>query len=945
MWRLSAVHQGPKSNRMEQQLVSVAMAAHPRLTQAHVGKALDVEFRQYSLRTLMDQDVLLQEDVELIELLDPSVLSTRSSSSRATVSLPGNRFLTPSIWYCPAPPCLVPVSVCRCLPCILPCLPACRLISTLSVPHSLDVSGLVAFVAVLAGLRSVAEGPGLAVLVPWALALAGFLLVRGAGLWKAAQLGATMRARGAQLERLALDSRALTGLIRKSLRLIQETEVISRGFTLGYLRQRKDGSLPEHSGRVSAACPLNKAGGQQRGQQLLGLRKASYRALHSAFRASRLATCHMLKSYPSAPTPEPTSPSPLPPLGTMATAAGNRVAPAQPGQTRAESREGTSLNLQHPSSPLLLYHFSSSLSLSIDNVTNYLSTVPLKELGLGLGEVHLTDEQAQELTDDYSLPALKVCTFQGNFLYEGVRGNLHCATKQLSFQIYTAPTPRSQVTRPVVLGACLGAVLFQLWVGQSSEFYRRLALLLSPGREESRQGRGNSEKQWRDFRLMHQVVAEVTGPLHHTLSSCLGELQRSYDFHRYFETQRQSQGSDRASRARQKCHELNILHTSVRSLQLHLKALLNEVIILEDELEKLMVSGETVETVGVEDLQDRLRLLQPHMQASCGCWEDTCAQVDRMLHRVTNCPAHQAVGIFSFVLKEIKLPGCREGTGFTSRIIPAVIGACVDRCDESVSVLLKRESGKTPGTPEDKTPSLPPPQPCPVTLIHNRDPVPEEQELEAYVSDSDSDTEWRGVLLDLLSPEERERHRQEKEESRRVLLELKGVLGLRASEMEREKWKQMLFSDQAAVRPEGTEPHTTQIPSKPSNQQSNHVASPPGEVEGSTIPLTKTQLSCGHSEGGKDDTHPPDPVNVEEALLCHCDRPAGEGSEENGTECPPVARVPTVSATDRLTELHGSAAFGFNSALAAQVAARSHSFTKMEEKTYGDEEGDVTSQS
>ncbi|KAI1882285.1 hypothetical protein AGOR_G00249100 [Albula goreensis] len=666
MWRLSAVHQGPKSNRMEQRL--------------------DVEFRQYSLRTLMDQDVLLQEDVELIELLDPSVLSTRSSSSRATVSLPGNRFLTPSIW---------------------------------------DVSGLVAFVAVLAGLRSVAEGPGLAVLVPWALALAGFLLVRGVGLWKAAQLGATMRARGAQLERLALDSRALTGLIRKSLRLIQETEVISRGFTL----------LLD---RVSAACPLNKAGGQQRGQQLLGLRKASYRALHSAFRASRLATCHMLNLTVLALT----------------------------------------LSVTYP------------LNSEIDNVTNYLSTVPLKELGLGLGEVHLTDEQAQELTDDYSLPALKV--------------------------------------------------LFQLWVGQSSEFYRRLALLLSPGREESRQGRGNSEKQWRDVRLMHQVVAEVTGPLHHTLSSCLGELQRSYDFHRYFETQRQSQGSDRASRARQKCHELNVLHTSVRSLQLHLKALLNEVIILEDELEKLMVSGETVETIGVEELQDRLRLLQPHMQASCGCWEDTCAQVDRMLHRVTNCP-------------------------------------------------------ETPGTPEDKTPSLPPPQPCPVTLIHNRDPVPEEQELEAYVSDSDSDTEWRGVLLDLLSPED----------------------------------------------PNGTG----------KRRRSHAASSSSSKVSWASVHLKWSGISGNRCYSaiklpGGEGRHPsPDPVSVEEALLCHCDRPAGEGSEENGTECPPVARVPTLSATDRLTELHGSAAFGFNSALAAQVAARSHSFTKMEEKTYGDEEGDVTSQS
>lgn len=50
------------------------------------------------------------------------------------------------------------------------------------------------------------------------------------------------------------------------------------------------------------------------------------------------------------------------------------------------------------------------LNSEIDNVTNYVSAVPLKELGLGLGVEHLSDQQAQELTDDYSLPALKVKT-------------------------------------------------------------------------------------------------------------------------------------------------------------------------------------------------------------------------------------------------------------------------------------------------------------------------------------------------------------------------------------------------------------------------------------------------------------------------------------------------------------------------------------------------------
>lgn len=52
--------------------------------------------------------------------------------------------------------------------------------------------------------------------------------------------------------------------------------------------------------RVSAASSFSRAGpgAVPRGQQLIGLRKALYRALRSAFRASRRATCHMLKAYP-----------------------------------------------------------------------------------------------------------------------------------------------------------------------------------------------------------------------------------------------------------------------------------------------------------------------------------------------------------------------------------------------------------------------------------------------------------------------------------------------------------------------------------------------------------------------------------------------------------------------------------------------------------------------
>ncbi|KAF5907978.1 vezatin isoform X2, partial [Clarias magur] len=559
----------PKANGLWRlaEILHALSPFHQRSAPQQLEQQLDAAFRQYSLRCVLSQDVLLQEDVELIELLDPSALSLGSTSTAcpsATSALPAPRYLsTPSIW---------------------------------------DVSVLVGLLAILFTVWCSCHEEGRGLFWLCVCAVCVLCLRHGVHLWHKAAMQQQVQAQAVQLESLVINSRALTSLARKSLRLIQETEVISRGFTL-----------------VSAACPFNRAG-HLRSQQLIGLRKAAYQSLRSAFRASRIATCIMLKSYPSHST-------------------------------------------------------------SIDNVTNYVSTVPIRELGLGLGAEHLSDEQAQELTNDYSLPALKL--------------------------------------------------LFQLWVGQSSEFFRRLALMLSSGR---------AELESKPHVLGYNGVATVTASLHPALACCLGDLQRSYEFHRYFEMQQQAQNSGRANRAGQKCRELNSLHTSIRSLQLHLKALLSEVIILEDELEKLMVDKESEEVTcaGYQELRERLHLLQPHMQASSCCWEDMTAQVERMLRRVTHCPG-------------------------------------------------------SADSPEEAAGPAPPP-PAPVSHIDDKDPVPEEQELEAYVSDSDSDSEWRAAA-DMLSPWERERQRREREESRRVLLELKSVLGIRTSEGERDKRKLLLFSD------------------------------------------------------------------------------------------------------------------------------------------------------
>lgn len=129
----------------------------------------------------------------------------------------------------------------------------------------------------------------------------------------------------------------------------------------------------------------------------------------------------------------------------------------------------------------------------------------------------------------------------------------------------------------VVCWFVLLQMLFQLWVGQSSECFRRLALLLSPQRiEEPEEGSPKGETSPPSTPALHRSIAAVTEPLHRALASCLGEVQRSYDFHRHFETQPRTTGSDRTGRAREKCRELNTLHTSIRSLQLHLKAVLSE---------------------------------------------------------------------------------------------------------------------------------------------------------------------------------------------------------------------------------------------------------------------------------------------------------------------------------------------------------------------------------
>ncbi|XP_043737529.1 vezatin isoform X3 [Cervus elaphus] len=599
----------------------------------------------------------------------------------------------------------------------------------------------------------------------WGVILFVYLIIRSLRLWRTAKLQITLKKYNVYLEDIVTNSRGFTNLVRKALRLIQETEVISRGFTL----------LLD---RVSAACPFNKAG-QHPSQHLIGLRKAVYRTVRANFQAARLATLYMLKNYP--------------------------------------------------------------LNSESDNVTNYICVVPFKELGLGLSEEQISEEEAHNLTDGFSLPALKV--------------------------------------------------LFQLWVAQSSEFFRRLALLLST--TNSPPGLLLTPAL-----LPHRILSDVTQGLPHVHSACLEELKRSYEFYRYFETQHQSV-PQRLSRTQQKSRELSNVHTAVRSLQLHLKALLNEVIILEDELEKLVCTKETQELVSeaYQILEQKLKLIQPHVQASNNCWEEAISQVDKLLQRNTDKKGKPEMACEN--------PRCT--------VVPLT---------------------------------------QPPLHIADEDPIPEEQELEAYVDDIDMDTDFRKDDFYYLSQEDRERQKREHEESKRVLQELKSVLGFKASEAERQKWKQLLFSDHAVLKSlspvDPVEPISNSEPSVDSDmgkvgkndteEENNKTSTADNEIS------SRTEYLCEYPLDGKNKDNSANEVffqGAEERAHYQCER-EDESPQADVDGLAPAHPAPRVSSQpsikQRLAQLQLSPDFTFTAGLAAEVAARSLSFTTMQEQTFGDEE-------
>lgn len=94
------------------------------------------------------------------------------------------------------------------------------------------MAGLAGLASVLLGLCLVSDGLWSLAAAPWGLALLGWAGARGLTLWRQGHVQRDIHARATQLQTLVHNSKTLTGLSRKALRLVQETEVISRGFTL-----------------------------------------------------------------------------------------------------------------------------------------------------------------------------------------------------------------------------------------------------------------------------------------------------------------------------------------------------------------------------------------------------------------------------------------------------------------------------------------------------------------------------------------------------------------------------------------------------------------------------------------------------------------------------------------------------------------------------------------
>uniref|UniRef100_S4RIT0 Vezatin n=1 Tax=Petromyzon marinus TaxID=7757 RepID=S4RIT0_PETMA len=356
------------------------------------------------------------------------------------------------------------------------------------------------------------------------------------------------------------------------------------------------------------------------------------------------------------------------------------------------------------------------LDAEADNVTNYLCAVPLAELGLGM-ELHcgatvgvgaeLRDEtaildRAAELTDGFSLQALKV--------------------------------------------------LYQLWVGQSSEFLRRLVLALYAAPRGHEQDCNRSTLPSRTLSDPSPCVSSAT-PAAVPYLSTAPPLPPS----RPTQPPLDPGARVRLGRVPARLRQSPPLHAAVRSLQLHLKMALQELpiydIVILDYYGKALLctrDSEAETAAAAEAAAELLSSLGPRMEAARACWDETVTRSRALRRR-----------------------GDRDG---------AADCGCLAEPPRSVG--------------EDR-PAL--------VIIDDRDPIPEEQEFESFAGDPEDGPpppgsgDPRGERRSP-DPEERERlrrrleeARREREEARRLLDELKSVLGVRTSLEQRAVWRSALF--------------------------------------------------------------------------------------------------------------------------------------------------------
>lgn len=214
------------------------------------------------------------------------------------------------------------------------------------------------------------------------------------------------------------------------------------------------------------------------------------------------------------------------------------------------------------------------------------------------------------------------------------------------------------------------------------------------------------------------------------------------------------------------------------------------------------------------------------------------------------------------------------------------------------------------------------------------------------------DSDFRKDDFYYLSQDDRERQKREHEESKRVLQELKSVLGFKASEAERQKWKQLLFSDHAVLKSlspvDPVEPISNSEPSVDSDM--GEVGKNDTEEENSKPSTTDSELSsrteylCENPLDGKNKDNLTSEVfcqGIDERVCYQCESEDESQQTDTGSLATAYSTARDSlqpSIKQRLARLQLSPDFTFTAGIAAEVAARSLSFTTIQEQTFGDEE-------